>query len=63
MNQSTVVEFNRPVGSDDPLMALLQSGARQLLQQAVEAELQEFLSQYSGHMTDVSGATSRRLIG
>ena len=34
MSKSTVVEFNRPAGTDDPLTALLQSGARQLIQQS-----------------------------
>ena len=40
MSKSTVVEFNRPAGTGDPLMELLRGGARQLIQQAVEAELQ-----------------------
>ena len=56
MSQSNVVEFNRPVGADDPWMELLRSGARQWIQQAVETELQEFLSQYSGQMTDAGHA-------
>ena len=52
MSKSNVVEFNRPVGSDDPLMELLRSGARQLIEQAVEVELQEFLNQFSGQLTE-----------
>ena len=52
MSKNNVVEFNRPVGSDDPLMELLRSGARQLIEQAVEVELQEFLNQFSGQLTE-----------
>lgn len=52
MSKSNVVEFDRPVGSSDPLMELLRSGARQLIQQSVEAELQEFLNQFSGQLTE-----------
>jgi transposase-like protein len=39
---------------DDPLTALLRNGARQLLQQAVEAELQIVLSQYA-NVADLAG--------
>ena len=52
MSKSNVVEFNRPVGSDDPLMELLRSGARQLIQQSVEVEVQAFLNQFSGQLTE-----------
>ena len=46
MSKSNVVELNRPVRSEDPLIELLRSGAQQLIQQAIESELQEFLSQF-----------------
>ena len=52
MSKHNVVEFDRPAGMDDPLMGLLRSGARQLIQQAVEIELQTFLAQYSDRVTD-----------
>lgn len=38
----------------DPLTDLLRSGARALIQQAVEAELQSFMNAY-GHVTDLQG--------
>ena len=52
MSKSNVVEFNRLVVSDDPLMELLRSGARQLIQQSVEVEVQAFLNQFSGQLTE-----------
>jgi len=52
MSKSNVAELNRPEGLNDPLTELLRSGARQLIHQAVEAELQEFLAQFSGQSTD-----------
>ena len=52
MSKSNIVELNCREGFSDALTALLQSGARQLIHQAVEAELQGFLAQYSGRMTD-----------
>lgn len=39
MAEDSVVSVQRPAVGPDPLTALLRSGARQLLQQAVEAEL------------------------
>jgi hypothetical protein len=42
---------------EEPLTALLRSGAQRLLQQAVEAELGELLMQYAGH-TDRAGHLS-----
>ena len=44
MKKSNVVEFAGPDAAADPLSELLRSGARQLIQQAVEAELQELLA-------------------
>lgn len=45
MNQdSTVVPFPQPETIDDPLTAVLRSGARRLLAQAVEAEAEAFLA-------------------
>lgn len=44
MSKSNVVDIASPDTTLDPLTELLKSGARQLIQQAVEAELQELLS-------------------
>ena len=52
MSKNNVVELNRREGISDPLTELLRSGAQQLIYQAVEAELKEFLAQFSGQATD-----------
>jgi putative transposase len=44
MGKSNVVELEGRAGARDPLTELLRSGARRLIQQAVEAELQELLA-------------------
>ena len=47
MSKDTIVEFRTPATSnEDPLTALLQRGARQLIAAAVEAELADFLLSY-----------------
>jgi putative transposase len=43
-SNTTVVPLHQPEASDDPLTAILRSGARQLLAQAVEAEAAAFLA-------------------
>ncbi len=48
MAEDSVVRFQRPERIEDPLTKLLRSGAQRLIQQAVEAELAELLSQYAG---------------
>ena len=46
MNEdSTVVRFPQPDAIDDPLTAVLRSGARHLLVQAIEAEAEAFLAE------------------
>ena len=52
MKKNNVLEFASRDAISDPLTALLRSGAQQLINQAVEAELQELLSQYSDRRTD-----------
>lgn len=47
MSKSNVIEFEGRVESADPLTELLRSGARQLLQQAIEAEVQMLLATHS----------------
>jgi len=49
MSQSNVVELSDRVRGTDPLTELIRSGARQLIQQAVEAELQTLLARYADH--------------
>src|SRR5436190_19133735 len=43
-SNSTVVPLRQSDGIDDPLTAVLRSGARRLLAQAVEAEAEAFLA-------------------
>jgi transposase-like protein len=43
-SNTTVVPLRQPDGVDDPLTAILRSGARRLLAQAVEAEAEAFLA-------------------
>ena len=48
MSDSTVVPLRQPDEVDDPLTAILRSGARRLLAQAVEAEAEAFLAAMKG---------------
>jgi putative transposase len=48
MSDSTVVPLRQPDEVDDPLTAILRSGARRLLAQAVEAEAEAFLATMKG---------------
>ena len=43
-SNSTVVSFRQPDEIDDPLTAVLRSGARRLLAQVIEAEAEAFLA-------------------
>jgi hypothetical protein len=43
MSKGNVIELEGRAGITDPLTELLRTGARQLLQQAIEAEVQELL--------------------
>ena len=47
MTKSNVIDLEGRESSIDPLTDLLKKGARQLLQQAIEAELQELLSTHA----------------
>jgi len=53
MTKNNVLEF---AATSDPLTALLRSGAQQLINQAVEAELQELLIQHSSRRTEDGNA-------
>src|SRR5215211_5631118 len=45
MNEdNSIVHLRQPDEIDDPLTALLRSGARRLLEQAIEAEVEAFLA-------------------
>jgi putative transposase len=44
MKQDNVIEFSRPEQVPDALSELLRAGAQRLIEQAVEAEMQEYLS-------------------
>jgi transposase-like protein len=47
-SDSAVVALRQPDDIDDPLTAILRSGARQLLAQAIEAEAEAFLARLKG---------------
>ncbi|WP_424140565.1 IS256 family transposase [Roseomonas chloroacetimidivorans] len=48
MSDTTVVPLRQPETIEDPLTAVLRSGARRLLAQAVEAEAEAFLAEMKG---------------
>ena len=52
MNKINVIDLEGRAGSTDPLTDLLRTGARQLLQQAIEAEKQERLALYADRQLD-----------
>ncbi len=55
MKEDTVVRFRQPGSfSDDPLTEVLRSGARHLLAQAVEAEVEAHIAAHA-HMLDEDG--------
>jgi putative transposase len=51
MEEDTVLALPRPGSSltDDPLLAVLREGARRMLMQAIEAEVEAFLASHAGH--------------
>lgn len=56
MDKNNVIELERRVIGIDPLSELLKEGARKLLAQAVEGEVQELLAQFAEHRTDCGHA-------
>jgi len=55
MNDTTILEFSDPAGiSPDPLTDILRKGARELLAQAVEAEVCDLMAKHA-HLTDAAG--------
>ncbi len=51
MNDATIIEFAGRGTVSDPLTDLLRKGARELLQTAVEAELNAFLAEFAKYRT------------
>lgn len=51
MSKSNVIELSGRDEGQDPLTDILRAGAQQLIQQAVEAELQHLLHQHAGNRT------------
>jgi len=48
MNKNKIIELKKPGEfNEDPLRELLRNGAKQLISDAVEAELQDLLCQYA----------------
>lgn len=54
MSKNTVVALRRPESVHDPLTDVLRAGARQLLAEAIEAEVASFLAEYE-HERDQTG--------
>ena len=52
MSKDSVVAFRTPGAIEDPLTELLRTGAKRLIQQAVEAELAELLAHYEGEVDE-----------
>jgi transposase-like protein len=52
MGKNNVIELEGRAGSTDPLTELLRTGARQLLQQAIDAEVQELLAVHAGRVLE-----------
>ncbi len=59
MKDDNVVDFARPAGMNDPLTELLRSGAKQLIEKAVEFEVKEVLVATARHMPDRPRMTRR----
>jgi putative transposase len=56
MKENNVVELSGRVEGGDALTALLRSGAKELIRQAVDAELQELLASHADRLTDAGRA-------
>ncbi len=52
MSKDNVVALSSPEGAEDPLTELLRTGAKRLIQQAIEAELAELLAKYEGQVDE-----------
>jgi len=55
MNRNNVTELKKPeTFVDDPLTEILRSGARKLLAEALEAEIESFLAMYTDLYVEAS---------
>ncbi len=55
MHKDNIVAFKKPeTGIEDPITDILRVGARKLIAEALEAEIESFLSHYKG-LTDEKG--------
>jgi transposase-like protein len=61
MEDDKLVRLSRPGSSleDDPLLAILRDGARRMLSQAIEAEVEAFIA---SHADDIDDAGRRRVV-
>jgi hypothetical protein len=64
MERDTVVRLARPGASvaDDPLLLVLRDGARRMLQQVIEAEIEAFLGAHA-ELEDARGAAWQHVTG
>ena len=58
MSKNKIISFEKPAEFSDPIHDLIRSGARQLIQSAIEAELQTLLDQYQ----DVSAESGQAAV-
>ncbi len=60
MSHDNIISFKQPEETvNDPLTGLLRNGARELIAQAVNAELEELLAQYTAHRSAAKQAVVR----
>ena len=52
MNKNKIISLEKPAEFHDPLHELIRTGARHMIEVAIESELQCFLEQYRGKETD-----------
>lgn len=52
MSKNNVLELNKPVTNEDPFTEMMRAGARKLIAQAVEIELQQLLLLHADRKTD-----------
>ena len=53
LGRDNVIEFKRPAKSfNDPLTEIIRNGAREILKEALEVEIQSFVEQYQALKTD-----------
>lgn len=65
MSEDIVVRLPQPGTIEDPLTEILRDGARRLLQQAIQAEVETLLVEHAGLVTEVgrkrdNGGTIRK---